>query len=58
MDANRKKDPYYKMFIQKPSKFWKFNCKSKKDPNYYCKEFIDLVDRMFQLDPKNRLNLQ
>ena len=51
-----KSDPYYKLFMKKPKKFWRFHAKSKAK-DYYSEEFMDLLTKMFSYDPKNRLTL-
>ena len=52
-----KTDPYYKLFMKKPKKFWRFHAKSK-SKGYYSEEFMDLITKMFSYDPKNRLTLE
>jgi len=51
-----KSDPYYKLFMKKPKKFWRFHAKSK-PKGYYSEEYMDLLTKMFSYDPKNRLTL-
>ncbi len=53
----RLEDPYYNAFVKKPEKFWAFHKKQNKQRNY-SQSFINLVNRMLALDPKERLTIE
>lgn len=56
------KDQMYNLLVQnQQSSFWKFHGKmmKKKDENFqFSSEFMDLMDKMFDVNPKKRLTLQ
>lgn len=52
-----KKDPYYKLYMKKPKKWWKFHAKSKAT-GYYDAQFMDLMTKMFKYKPEERLTLE
>jgi serine/threonine protein kinase len=57
-----KEDQMYNLIIQnQQDNFWRFHQKmmKKKDENFkFSKDFISMMDKMFDLNPKNRLTLQ
>ena len=53
------KDPYYNLIASnKLDRFWQQHLKFKKDKNFFTEQFRDLIGKMLQLDPKNRLTLE
>jgi len=57
-NAAKINDPYYKLIINNQlEKFWKAHEKFK-PKGYFSDEFKDLLSKMFQYDPKNRLSIK
>jgi len=51
-------DPYYNLIMNnKLNKFWNQHLKFKNDKKFFTEEFKDLLNRMLQFDPKNRLSI-
>jgi len=52
------KDAYYKRFLNKPKRFWKFNSNNKPGKkSYYNEDFKDLINQMFKYNPEERLTV-
>ena len=48
-----KSDPYYKLFLKKPKKFWKFHEKTL-GKGFYSNDYKVLLTKMFSYNPKKR----
>lgn len=47
------RDPYYQLLASKNEKFWQLHSRNK-PPNYYSKEFRNLIESMLAFDPTQR----
>ena len=55
--AAKKTDPYYKLWLKKHKKFWKFHEKSL-GKGYYSDDFKALLDKMFEFEKEDRLTAE